>query len=869
MIRPRAASPRRSASGPSSRSLDAAGRRSSAVVTTSAPGRRARLVPVASIALALLIALVAPGPWLPAAQAVLRVQGPITIAVLPSLAGATAGATAAATATATAVAAQEADLADRLVSGVVFDGVDGRDLDLVRNNVRLAPGDPFDWDLVQDDVNTLYRLGMFRRVAAEAELQADGTVVVVFSLEVQPPVLEVQVVGNKAVSDQEILGVVRQGRGGPRDDYLIEKAVRDIRDLYIEKGYYLTDVSIDRQLLEEQDTLLFRIIEGPRVRIRQIDFEGNQAFGDKRLRAETKSRTHIFILRQGVLDEDILANDRAALVDFYTDRGYLDIRVDSVIDLSPDNREARVTFLVQEGPRYRVGAIRTENASDPSQPLELFDDEQVRAMIPLKVGDTYSDDRVRQSKDVLRDAWGTVGYIDMRVEEIPLWTGDEPVVDLVFTIREGRPYLVGMVEVKDNFLTRDKIIRRELEVRPGRPFDSRQLRESERRINQLRLFSSTRVTTQQERPEINPGERDLLIEVNERNTGSINFGAAIGSDSGVFGEFSIRQDNFDLFDLPETFGELASGRAFRGAGQKFALTIRPGSEIFEYSSSITEPSLFDTDYSLSVGGSFRERRFADYDEERTSGTLALGRGFGDVWQGAVRLRGENVELSDIQPDAATELLLDVGPDTLTSVGLSLTRTTVGTIRRPGRGSRLELGLDRVGALGGDYDFWRAEADYTVFLTLAEDFLGRRSILKLNTRAGYIFDEDPRVPTYERFYLGGRSFRGFEFRTVAPKGVRIDNGEPADAVGGSWLFFAGAQYEVPIFQENINGVVFIDSGTVTDSVGFDDYRVSVGFGIRLYIPQLGPVPIAFDFGFPIQDVEGDEKQVLSFSAELPF
>jgi outer membrane protein insertion porin family len=772
-------------------------------------------------------------------------------------------------AAATAATAQEADLADRLISDIVFDGVDGRDLDLVRNNVRLAPGDPFDWDLVQTDVNTLYRLGLFRRVAAEAELQADGTVVIIFGLQVQSPVLEVQVVGNKAVSDQEILSTVRQRRGGPRDDYLIEKAIRDIRDLYIEKGYYLTDVSIDRTLLNDQDTLLFRIIEGPRVRIRQIDFDGNAAFSGKRLRAETKARTHIFILRQGVLDEDILARDRSALVTFYTDRGYLDVRVDSVIDLSPDNREATVTFLIEEGPRYRVGNIRTENAGNPGVPLGLFDDDQIRAMIPLKVGDTYSADLVRRSQDVLQDAWGTAGYHDIRIRPVPLWTGDEPVVDLLLSVSEGRPYLVGMIEVKDNFLTRDKIIRRELELRPGRPLDLRQLRESERRIERLRLFSTTRVTVQDERPDENPGERDILIEVNERNTGSINFGAAVGSDSGVFGEFSIRQDNFDLFDLPETFGELASGRAFRGAGQKFALTIRPGNEIFEYSTSITEPSLFDSDYSLSGGVSYRERRFADYDEERLTGSLSLGRAFGDVWQGAVRLRGENVQLRNIQDDAATELLLDAGPDTLSSLGVSLTRTTVGTIRRPGRGSRLELGLDRVGALGGDYDFWRAEADYTVFLTLAEDFLGRRSILKLNARAGYIFDEDPRVPTYERFYLGGRSFRGFEFRTVAPKGVRIDNGEQADSVGGNWLFFAGAQYEVPIFQENINGVIFIDSGTVTGDPGFDDYRVSVGFGVRLYIPQLGPVPIAFDFGFPIKDVEGDERQVLSFSAELPF
>jgi outer membrane protein insertion porin family len=157
----------------------------------------------------------------------------------------------------------------------------------------------------------------------------------------------------------------------------------------------------------------------------------------------------------------------------------------------------------------------------------------------------------------------------------------------------------------------------------------------------------------------------------------------------------------------------------------------------------------------------------------------------------------------------------------------------------------------------------------VFLTLQEDFLGRKSILKLNSRLGYIFGGG-RVPTYERFYLGGRSFRGFEFREVSPKGIRADTGELGDdPVGGEWLIFLGAQYEFPLFQETITGVTFLDPGTVTEDVGFDDYRVSIGAGLRLYIPQLGPVPIAFDFGFPIVYEEEDDKRLFSFSAELPF
>jgi outer membrane protein insertion porin family len=365
-----------------------------------------------------------------------------------------------------------------------------------------------------------------------------------------------------------------------------------------------------------------------------------------------------------------------------------------------------------------------------------------------------------------------------------------------------------------------------------------------------------------------PLYRDLLVEVKERNTGSINFGVATGSDSGVFGELSLRQDNFDVADWPESFQEYFTGRAFRGAGQRFSMVFRPGNEIFQYSMSLTEPHLFDTDYSLTGYASFRSRYYQQYDEDRVTGSLSLGRKLGDVWQLGVRTRIERVQLDDIDDDAPVDIFDAEGPDQLDAFGVTLTRTTVGTITRPGKGSRFELSLDRFGVLTGDYEFFNIEAGYTVFLTLDEDFLGRKSVLKLNTRVGYLFGGD--APTYERFYLGGRSFRGFDFRTVSPKGIRNDTGTLGDdPVGGEWLFFAGAQYEWPLFDETITGVVFLDSGTVSNDIGFEEYRVSVGVGVRLYIPQLGPVPIAFDFGFPLLEEEGDESQVLSFSAELPF
>jgi outer membrane protein insertion porin family len=757
-------------------------------------------------------------------------------------------------------------LVDRPISAIRVQGLKRVTEQEVRNNIRAKIGDPFDPQVVKDDVARLNRLGQFKAVDGLGQLQADGSVVVVFQLEEAAIIHEVQVVGNKLISDEDLLAVVQLVPRGPRNDFLIQNAKRRIEEMYRERGHYLTTVIVDEQELEKSNALIFRVIEGPRVKIRAIEFEGNEAFTDDQLHAEVKTRTAMFLLRKGQLDEELLADDVAALDRFYKDRGFLDVRVDRRIDLSPDNTEAKVTFVIADGGRYTLRGIRATTLE--GAPLKVFAPEMLSAMVELKPGDVYSYMGVRRSIRAIEEAYGLLGYLDIRVRPIELRIPEAREVDLLIEIEEGRQYRVDEVLIQGNFLTRDRVIRRELRgLTPGRPFDGTEIEKSRERLMRTRLFNDARITVQNPDPN-EPLYRDVLVEVKERNTGSANFGVAVGSDQGVFGELSLTQNNFDVTDFPESLQELLSGRAFRGAGQRFSAVLRPGTEIFQYSMSVTEPHVFDSPYSLTVGGQFRDRFYDRYDETRFGGNVRLGRQFGDVWVLGMQARAERVELTDIDPFAPTEIFQDAGPDTLTSLGVSLTRTTVSTLIRPGAGSRFETSYDRYGAFGGDFDFNMVNAEYSVFFTLDEDFLGRLTTLRLNSRVGYIFGE--RAPTYERFYLGGRSLRGFDFRTVSPKGIRADNGEPSeDPVGGDWLVFFGAQYEIPIFGDAMTGVAFIDSGTVLEDPGFEDYRVAAGIGMRLYIPQFGDVPIAFDFAFPIRKEDTDEEQLFSFMVDFPF
>ena len=363
--------------------------------------------------------------------------------------------------------------------------------------------------------------------------------------------------------------------------------------------------------------------------------------------------------------------------------------------------------------------------------------------------------------------------------------------------------------------------------------------------------------------------RDILAEVKERNTGSVNFGVGLGTDSGVFGEISVNQRNFDIDDTPESLDELIAGRAFRGAGQQFSMAIAPGNEVSNFSIDFLEPHLFETDYAFRVSPFYRLRLYQDYNENRASLPLSLSRRLGDFWTVGVNTALTWVKLDNFDPDTPIEVFEDRGPTTLASVGFNVKRTDVDRQFRPSRGSAVDFSVNQFASLDSVDPFTVFKAGYTQFFTVSEDFLGRRSTLRVAADAGYIVGD---APVYERFYLGGRTFRGFQFRTISPKSrANIDPLIPPsnDPIGGSWLFSLGTQYEQPIFQNSFAGVAFIDSGTVTDQVGFDEYRVSVGIGLRLYIPQFGPAPLAFDFAVPLMKQDTDETQVFSFSAEIPF
>ena len=794
-------------------------------------------------------------------------------------------------------------LQDSRVSAILFEGLDRVTEQRVKNLIQSTVGQPYDFELVEGDVHTLNHLGEFNYATADVVLQEDGTVHIIYIFREHQIITEVAVVGNSMVSDKELLAITPVMEGLGRDEDAIDRGKRAIIDLYNERGNYLVEVvpeivvygkDVDEftgRRIDESVVVIYQVMEGPRVRVKHIAFSGNNSFSDDELLSEIDSNVSIPFFRRGELNKQVLQADVESLRRFYLNHGFRDVRISYVDPLSPNDKEAQVVFQIEEGAQYSIGGFTVEFETIGN--LEpVFTTEQIQGLIPLTVGDLYRDIDVRRAIQTINDAYGVLGRtievdpsqqaVD-RIKQnmfggggsiqkdvanaVPYRAEPGSAIEITFRIKEGMPTKVGLIEIMGNNVTQDKVIRGRIGLQPGQPFNLAEAQRSQRRLIDTRLFSNVRLTPQPEDPN-NPGYRDLLVEVEETRTGAVGFGVVAGSDSGVVGNISIDQQNFDVADVPESFSEFIHGKSFIGAGQQFHMAIQPGDELFSYEIGLTDPRFLDTDYSIGGSAGWTQRVFNDYTQERTSSRVSIGRKLGDIWYGSVSLSALRIKLTEFNDSVPQEIFNDRGPASLNSIGLAVSRDTLFPKQRPFEGSRTKLSFDQFGFPGGDFSFSRAELRYATYFALNRDFLNRTSTLRIDARIGYNFGGAS--PTYERFYYGGRTLRGFDFRTVSPKGTpRMASGSTTVPIGGDFAFLLTAQYEFPIADRFLAMVVFCDSGTVTDDPGFDEYRVSLGTGLRLYIPQLGNVPLAFDFGFPVLKQSHDVKKSFSFSIQLPF
>jgi len=345
------------------------------------------------------------------------------------------------------------------------------------------------------------------------------------------------------------------------------------------------------------------------------------------------------------------------------------------------------------------------------------------------------------------------------------------------------------------------------------------------------------------------------IVVQETRTGSVMASVAVSSDAGLMGRFIYDEQNFDILNYPKGLRLADWKNAFRGKGQRFRIEAVPGTQVQRYSTSWESPHLFNLDYSFGVNGFYYQRYYDEWHENRLGGGVSLGKLWTPDFSTRLSLGGQSVDI--YRPNIPVQDLFDVlGKHPMYTIGLTAIHNTRDSEYMPTEGHFLSAGVEQV---LGDYQFLRGNIDIRKYFMLRErpDRSGRW-VLGLRSSLGIT---EGGTPIFERFFGGGfTNLRGFEFRGVSPRDAFMY------VTGGCMEFYNSAEVIFPLTADDmVRGSVFIDTGTVERSFTKweENYRVAIGFGLRLTIPMMGPAPIALDFAFPLTMGRGDEKQVFSF------
>lgn len=725
----------------------------------------------------------------------------------------------------------------------------------IRRSIKTRENQPLSLSQLQEDVRGLLQTRKFLNAFAETRVE-DGQAVIILTVQEKPEIVSIELDGNKRFSESELFELLTFSPRSPMDLYAINKGRDDILQKYKEKGYYYATVAVDELALQNESRVVYRITEGPRVRVRRISFEGNRSFPSLRLRTKISTRTYIWIFRTGEFDQEKADRDAVDLQTFYRDQGFLDARVGYRVEFDEvDRTRLALVFVIQEGQRYRVRSVKISGNT-------AFDADRLTAEMQLKPGGFMLEEARQTDLRRIRDLYGEIGYVDLQGEITSAFVDEPGLVDVRVQVSEGKPSRFGLITITGNHRTKDEVVRRELRFYPGEPFNTVKARRAENRLRDTQIFSRATITPLEDVA----GEREALVEVEEADAIQFIIGGGVSTDSGVTGMISIENRNFDLFAWPTSAREFFRGNAFRGDGQRLKLQLEPGTEVSRFRIDFTEPYFLDQRLALGTSAYLFQRSRDAYDEERLGGILSFDKRFESGlladWGVEAAFRVEQVDISNITPLASRQIRDVRGTSFLTSIRGTIARDTTDSRVFPTEGYRLSFSWEQVGALGGDFDFSKPSASFTWYKTLQTDIFDRKSVLAARADAAYIAGD---APVFERYYAGGfGSLRGFDFRGVSPRAGILDN-----AVGGDFIMLTGAEYSFPLYSNTLRGVTFIDMGTVEREFEITTWRVSVGFGFRITIDFFGGIPFVFDFGFPIASQSDDAERVFNFNVGASF
>jgi outer membrane protein assembly complex protein YaeT len=732
--------------------------------------------------------------------------------------------------------------------------------DRILSAITTKPGRPYFEDTVKNDIAQLYAKRWFYDIKTDIDRKPEG-VIVIFKVSERPVIQEVIFQGaeTRPFNEKKLKELTDLRAGKSMDPEINRSAARQLERAYHEKGYPFATVQLVEGGNYGDKKVVMRITQGPKTRITDIEFEGQQFVSGSRLKTflEHKeawgSRLNLPVFGGTWPGGDGIEADRVKLIEYYRSFGFLDVKIGRRIDYTEDRSRVRLTYIIDEGRQYKVRDVKLVGN-------KVFDEQKLTNDLQLTSGEVLQRGKLEQDVSKIRETYGKEGYVFAAVNVEQRVTDKPGEVDLYYQVTEDLPRKIGRINIEGNEITKGRVINNVMQLEPGQIADTTELRRAQARLSGSRLFEVNPQQGIQPVVEFDPANdpssefQDIRVRVQEAQTGQLMLGAGVNSDSGVGGSLVIHERNFDLFAIPTSWNDIREGRVFRGAGQELRIEAIPGNLVHRYSVTFREPSLFGTTYSFTSSGYYYRRIFQSWREERLGGRFSLGKQFTRTLGGSLTLRAENVNIDSPREPSPQDLIDVLGNNALFSGRIGVSHDTRDSNLRPSEGHYVELAFEQA---FGDFTFPKGTLEGRQYWTVTSRADGSgKHIVAARGELGLTGGD---TPIFERFYAGGfRTLRGYQFRGVSPVDLGIE-------VGGDFMMLTGLEYQFPITaDDNIGGAFFIDAGTVERDFEIKDYRVAAGFGLRLAIPGMGPVPLAFDFAFPIVSNPNDDEQIFSFS-----
>src|SRR6266576_6812301 len=627
--------------------------------------------------------------------------------------------------------------------------------------MRTKVGQPYSDQVVEQDVEALYRTGAILNVRIFAEPEGDGVKVTV-AVQTRSIVREIVIDGAERIKAKKLRKEIKLRLNQPINEAQLEEARQKIIEIYQAHGF--TDISVQFRVdpIDEAHgtaRVVFTVNEGAKGAVSQIRFEGNTHFSDWRLRKEmkTKRKTIVsFIDKSGRLDEAQLQQDMDKIREFYQDHGYIDVEIKDVRKERGPKGPLVITVVVAEGPLYHVNKLTISGE-------KVTTEDKIRALLKMKEGSVYSPKTLHDDAKMVADAYGSGGYVDLVIS--PEGTPAGPAqIDVHYKIEEGERSFVERISIVGNTRTKDKVIRREVLIAPGDVFNTVRVDTTKKRLENLGYFS--KVETYPEDTDI-AGRKDLTIVVQEKRTGSFSFGGGFSTIDKLVGFAELTQGNFDLMNWP----------GFTGAGQKFRLRIQYGTERKDFILALTEPYFLDRRLSLGGQAFFSEANYlsTEYDQRNYGFSVEARKPINAYIYATLGYRLQDVDIFNVSLGASDVIQQAKGSTLESEILTSLVYDRRDNPLLTRRGQRVTLSPYLAGGfLGGDTQFYGIDIEGSQYFHLPWD-----TILLINGEVGTVntWGNGEMVPIFERLYLGGsNNLRGFPFREVGPQ----ENGEP---IGG--------------------------------------------------------------------------------------